>query len=199
MGKFETEQTLGDFVSELSDNKFIERNHIIRVLEKGKDSANQTAQRHRNGEGAPHNFTASYFAGYVAKYVFDDSALSTKEKKLFEVARSLIPPYVSEEHTYVPQLYIGGIGSGAPYHHHGAAMNLLMHGVKDWYLLPPAQAAFTNLDNKEHLEGFDSNAFVCRQQSSPGEVVLLWLPPEWAHRTINRANWTVGFAQESER
>jgi len=35
------------------------------------------------------------------------------------------------------QFYLGPALSGAPFHHHGPAFNLLMHGRKEWTLLPP--------------------------------------------------------------
>ena len=35
------------------------------------------------------------------------------------------------------QFYLGPALSGAPFHHHGPAFNLLVHGRKEWTLLPP--------------------------------------------------------------
>ena len=36
--------------------------------------------------------------------------------------------------------------SGAPFHTHEDALNVLIHGRKQWWLLPPAAASFS----KEH-------------------------------------------------
>jgi hypothetical protein len=35
------------------------------------------------------------------------------------------------------QFYLGPPLSGAPFHHHGPAFNLIVHGRKEWTLLPP--------------------------------------------------------------
>ena len=35
------------------------------------------------------------------------------------------------------QLFLGGTGSGVGFHHHGAAMNAILFGRKQWWLLPP--------------------------------------------------------------
>jgi hypothetical protein len=35
------------------------------------------------------------------------------------------------------QFYLGPPLSGAPFHHHGPAFNMIMHGRKEWTLLPP--------------------------------------------------------------
>jgi hypothetical protein len=39
--------------------------------------------------------------------------------------------------TWKSQFYLGPALSGAPFHHHGPAFNLIIHGRKEWTLLPP--------------------------------------------------------------
>ena len=42
-----------------------------------------------------------------------------------------------------PQFYLGGPGSGAPLHYHKDAVNIAVSGLKRWYVLPPACAAYS--------------------------------------------------------
>ena len=41
------------------------------------------------------------------------------------------------------QFFLGPKDSGAPMHFHQAAFNILVHGKKRWYLMPPAHATFS--------------------------------------------------------
>lgn len=41
------------------------------------------------------------------------------------------------------QMYIGPLGSGAPLHFHGHAINHLIYGKKLWALQPPEEARYT--------------------------------------------------------
>ena len=41
------------------------------------------------------------------------------------------------------QFYLGGPGTGAPFHRHDGAYNALIYGQKRWFLLPPSQALFS--------------------------------------------------------
>lgn len=45
----------------------------------------------------------------------------------------------------LPELYLGGPGSGAPMHFHGDAFNALMWGGKAWFLLPPGEAHYSTV------------------------------------------------------
>ena len=43
------------------------------------------------------------------------------------------------------QIYAGSILSGAPFHSHGAAMNVLLYGQKLWTLLPPSRDIYSSI------------------------------------------------------
>jgi hypothetical protein len=58
---------------------------------------------------------------------------------------SYVPPLVaqekknqSEEWDYVFQTAIANTGSGLPFHMHGSAFSETLHGIKRWFLCPPA-------------------------------------------------------------
>jgi hypothetical protein len=44
--------------------------------------------------------------------------------------------------TFIHQFYYGGKYSGAPFHAHGPAFNVLIFGKKHWLILPPGMIAF---------------------------------------------------------
>jgi hypothetical protein len=52
------------------------------------------------------------------------------------------------------QFMLGPAGSGAPPHFHGAAINMLVYGCKEWMLYPPAQAFFS----VEHVRRWQQTA-----------------------------------------
>ena len=107
------------------------------------------------------------------------------------------------------QFYLGGRGSGAQPHWHGAAWNWLAHGRKRWYLWPPHEATYTqhhvafttgplsttdratgepNGDAEQILLG---RPLVCEQRA--GDVLIV--PELWGHATVNlRAS--LGWASE---
>jgi hypothetical protein len=50
-----------------------------------------------------------------------------------------------------PQFYVGGPGSGAPPHYHEEAVNVLAHGEKRWYIVPPAAAEYTTVPVSDYV------------------------------------------------
>lgn len=81
---------------------------------------------------------------------------------------------------------IGGAGSGAPFHAHEAAVNVVIVGTKRWFLYPPAQADYTTEPIFDWLRDTyptlppDRRPIELLQQA--GDVVIL--PPLWGHATI---------------
>ena len=92
-----------------------------------------------------------------------------------------------------PQFYLGGPNTGAPFHYHHDAVNILAFGAKRWFLQPPSSAVYSveppliwfNRQIMENLSTNDpsdtSGIFECIQQE--GDV--LFVPESWGHATLN--------------
>mmetsp|Transcript_32282 Transcript_32282/g.46577 ORF Transcript_32282/g.46577 Transcript_32282/m.46577 type:complete len:662 (+) Transcript_32282:770-2755(+) len=99
------------------------------------------------------------------------------------------------------QFFLGPPLSGAPFHHHGPAFNVLAFGAKKWALAPPGRDIYTNLHPLEldmSIEGkqFEEYPFKqgpCQLLQQAGEV--LFVPRHWSHQVLNLAE-SVGFAVE---
>jgi len=101
------------------------------------------------------------------------------------------------------QQYMGPIFSGAPFHSHGPALNLLIFGSKKWGLLPPANGIFSSIPplevlKIEHKGGVADvedkvSAGICYVNQYAGE--MLFVPRHFSHQVINLAD-SVGLAIE---
>lgn len=100
------------------------------------------------------------------------------------------------------QLFLGDRGSGAPLHHHQAAINALAFGRKRWLLKPPSRAAWSSQPSLEWAGSVDAGYSLdttaskrqvlhCVQEA--GDVLVL--PEHWAHATVNE-DVSVGVAFE---
>jgi ankyrin repeat protein len=83
------------------------------------------------------------------------------------------------------QFYLGPRGSGAPLHYHGSAWNLLVHGRKRWFLLPPQRAAYSTRPVLEWIE-----RDYARLDPPPIEFIqeagdIVFVPNYWAHAVLN--------------
>ena len=86
------------------------------------------------------------------------------------------------------QLFWGGDGSGATFHWHLSAFNILYAGLKEWRLAPPLFRGYTGMPaSKVQLDA--SFSLKCTQK--PGD--LLWFPDYWGHMTINH-RFSIGAA-----
>lgn len=109
-----------------------------------------------------------------------------------------------------PQFYIGAAGSGAPQHFHGDAWNALAHGLKQWWLFPPAAAGYSTIPVAEWaqlvLPGLQDRCgapnttiappgcpVVVMQR--PGDIIFV--PRDWGHAVLN-LQASVGVAVEFE-
>ena len=84
------------------------------------------------------------------------------------------------------QLFAGGKGSGAAFHFHGAAYNVLFFGTKHWVLTPPRYAGITGEASTEWRTTIkpkmpEGLPVTCVQ--GPGDMMVV--PPQWGHATIN--------------
>ena len=111
------------------------------------------------------------------------------------------------------QLFVGPVGSGAPFHFHGPALNAVLYGRKQWSLQPPGRKRYSKRppsSSSSHERQSDDGdgggggggggvdlaalgAISCVQH--PGE--MLFLPRLWAHSTMN-LDEVVGIALEFE-
>jgi hypothetical protein len=118
-----------------------------------------------------------------------------------------------------PQVYVGAAGTGANLHHHICALNMLMYGSKQWWLVPPAHAEFHTLpaaalavalQQAEALAGGEAVVEVGgpTPQEEPRERPLprtlrctqragdlLYVPDGWGHAVLN-LDTAVGYARE---
>jgi len=88
------------------------------------------------------------------------------------------------------QIFFGGDGSGATYHWHAAAFNILYVGIKEWRIAPPIYRGWTGMGALQAAKQLDEHyTLQCVQQ--PGDQVFL--PNYWGHMTINHG-FTAGAA-----
>jgi len=93
------------------------------------------------------------------------------------------------------QFYYGRYGSGAPFHFHGKALNVLLQGRKDWLLSPPSVAMYSRLHPalwKKTMDelrteygggggGKTRKFYKCTQPQGS----LLYVPTGWSHAVLN--------------
>jgi hypothetical protein len=112
-----------------------------------------------------------------------------------------------------PQFYLGGPGSGAPWHLHKDAANALLYGRKRWFLLPPRAALYSALPFADWLSaaaeaaldagtGSGNGTAAAARPLPPGMLQctqragdVLYVPPGWGHAVLNM-NTSVGVAIE---
>ena len=88
------------------------------------------------------------------------------------------------------QVFFGGDGSGATYHWHEAAFNILYVGIKEWKIAPPMYRGWTGMTAQKVKASLDDKiSLSCIQQ--PGD--LIYIPNYWGHSTINHG-FTIGAA-----
>ena len=97
----------------------------------------------------------------------------------------------AERHGRSTQFYAGPAGSGAPWHYHEHALNVLVVGAKTWWLLPPERARFSTAHPALGAAAPPRGALVVAQAA--GDV--LFVPANWAHAVVNESP-VVGAAVE---
>jgi hypothetical protein len=97
----------------------------------------------------------------------------------------------------VPQLYIGGPGSGAPFHYHFDAFNVLVWGEKRWFFKSPNSGAeYSTVPALDYVRFFrkkstNEHPIECTQRA--GDVIII--PSGWSHAVLNTKT-SIGFAVE---
>ena len=88
------------------------------------------------------------------------------------------------------QVFFGGDASGATFHWHRAAFNVLYVGIKEWKITPPKYRGFTGMPAREATKQInDSMSIQCTQH--PGDFV--YVPNYWGHLTVNHG-FSIGAA-----
>ena len=97
---------------------------------------------------------------------------------------------VEQRTDLVWQVFFGGDGSGATYHWHEAAFNILYVGIKEWKIAPPLYRGTTGMTAQKVAATLDEKiSLTCIQQ--PGD--MFYIPNYWGHSTINHG-FTIGAA-----
>jgi hypothetical protein len=156
----------------------------------------------------------------LPKYLFDNAVLGEAEfyadmaaplSPLEHLMPSFVSPVVDmvrsvlssssegSDRTIVPflyQWYLGPALSGAPFHSHAPAFNVLVHGEKLWHLRPPGSDIYSNEHPLASLQKEQDGRTVlgsCALVQEAGEV--LFVPRHVSHSVINLKE-SVGFAVE---
>jgi hypothetical protein len=88
------------------------------------------------------------------------------------------------------QFFFGGDESGATYHWHEAAFNILYVGVKEWRIGPPIYKGWTGMPARQAAETLDPS-FTLKFTQRPGDQIFI--PNYWGHMTMNHG-FTLGAA-----
>jgi hypothetical protein len=94
-----------------------------------------------------------------------------------------------------PQFYLGYPGTGAPMHFHKDAWNMLAHGQKRWYLLPPADAQYSTQPIASWVQGGLAAAPASLQECTQDAGDIMFVPRGWSHAVLN-LHTSVGIAVE---
>ena len=81
------------------------------------------------------------------------------------------------------QFFFGGDASGATFHWHHAAFNVLYTGEKQWTITPPSSRGITGMPAREAVAVVPKEAAL-RCTQLPGDMIFV--PDYWGHLTLNR-------------
>ncbi|XXQ35713.1 JmjC domain-containing protein [Plasmodiophora brassicae] len=134
-----------------------------------------------------------------ASYVFakDDGICRDALQILDRFARDALPPYFVSPAALgsdAVHFYLGNKGSGAPFHLHSDAVNLLAHGSKTWFVTPPPQSVYSRTPIGEFAANGTSGIESLRCEQNPGDAI--YIPFDWGHAVLNNEDSTFGFAVE---
>ena len=175
------------------------------------------------------NTLEDYYKNHVLIKRDEPLYIFQKNEKMNEIGLSLLSKLI--ENTFpTPQLicpveynkggsesihfYLGTYGSGAPFHIHADAVNLVVFGSKKWYIYPPIQSVYSRkhitrwLNEDYKLLNEDEKPLECTQEV--GDVIYVSIyfndlpliktktkvPFDWSHAVLNVGEQTFGFALE---
>ena len=124
---------------------------------------------------------------------WDDELGRTAAETLAELSKLL-----SGDSFFMPegQIYFGRQSTGSPMHFHGNAINLLLRGRKQWFLLPPGTAHVSK--NHPLLWSSQNSEYADALHCEQPEGSTMFIPRGWSHAVLNTAQNgpTVGVALE---
>ncbi|KAI9139273.1 hypothetical protein BKA69DRAFT_1040286 [Paraphysoderma sedebokerense] len=141
------------------------------------------------------------------------SILDTLVKVGFPSPNLICPASFAKTGSDSIHFFLGAPGRGAPFHIHADAINLNIHGNKQWFIYPPLESVYS----RKHISRFISQdlavsgaenegmiekgkwanpaprvrPLTCIQR--PGDIV--YIPFDWAHAVLNK-DLNMGFALE---
>jgi Cupin-like domain len=94
--------------------------------------------------------------------------------------------------------YLGRPSSGAPFHIHADAANLLVKGSKRWFVYTPARTLYSRTPIQEWI---DTDYKTLTDEDKPLECIqeagdMVYVPLDWGHAVVNLEENTFGFALE---
>ncbi|XP_065843159.1 jmjC domain-containing protein 8-like isoform X2 [Oscarella lobularis] len=132
----------------------------------------------------------------VPLYVFDSGVLESRfvRKNQYSLPDAFD---VWKDRDQYHQFILGAPGSGAPFHFHCPAVNVVIYGRKRWFLYPPGLSHYSKIHPQHWLANTYPNAkeglIECTQH--PGD--LLFVPSRWSHSVLN-VDEVTGIAVEFE-
>lgn len=100
---------------------------------------------------------------------------------------------------------LGGPGSGLPFHSHSKTYQLLIAGIKRWYLVPPGKMSakmaevvgpylFPAEAWTRAVSGLPIGERPLRCAQYPGEIIFF--PDDWWHATANAGDYTLAYGEK---
>lgn len=122
-------------------------------------------------------------------YIFDPELSSKILKEKWKIPELFDETIVNSERYW--QFMMGPVFSGAPFHYHCDAVNVIVHGTKLWWLRPPSDAIYSKLhpllhwqkeiNNSANMTAASSTTYQCLQRA--GETI--YVPRMWSHSVLN--------------
>ncbi|CAM9332137.1 unnamed protein product [Choristocarpus tenellus] len=108
------------------------------------------------------------------------------------------PPPTGQRGLDSVHYYIGGQNSGAPFHIHSDAINLLLSGTKRWWVVTPRQASFSlqhiNAWVRGEYPGLEEEERPMECVQGPGDI--MYVPSDWGHAAMNLEDGVFGYTME---
>lgn len=133
-------------------------------------------------------------------YVFDGNVLDAEPQLRSECPP---PPVLHGTRVVLSQFFIGDAGTGSFPHFHGHALNVLVHGQKQWHFFPPNHAHF-NVKSIGRWIKEDWGSISTRKDAAQRAGVAMcaqeagdavYVPQYWGHAVYNTAP-SIGVAYE---
>lgn len=163
-------------------------------LETREMALSQFYDRHMGGEGMAERW-----------YVFNKGAEVCREgyEALARMVKEVFPKELLEHPDVTGgvdgiHFFLGGSGSGAPFHIHADAVNAAVGGRKRWFVFTPRKTLYSRKTIhrwvKEDYEELAEEDRPLECVQSPGDIV--YVPLDWGHAVLNLDENTFGYALE---